>query len=221
MDNKKVISVIDERKAYKVQNQIHANEQQLNQCCGRLREIDSFFPTDTVKGVKQISSKWLRSYIDGVLASIKSDQRLPQSFKQDISARWEKVWESAKDLCDKVCLIANFKGLSLRKRNGVFMYDAQELKAFAEKEATVTLTDEQAEYLAMLQAVAKSLNDASEWEKAHGYFNTTANGTNVNGGGEFRHITVFDLLSDGAGGYSITPQSFVLMVQDGVIGKED
>lgn len=220
MSNKEKISVVDKRKLYKVEQQLQDNERKLNDLCGQLAKVDGFFPLQSVSGLRKINSKWLRTYIDGILSSIKSDQRLPQSFKEDITQRWEKVCESAKDICDQISLIANFTGVSLRKNKGRFVYDAQELKAFAEKEATMILTDEQTEYLSMLQAVAKSLNQASQWEKAHGYFNTTANGTNVRAGGEYRHISLFDLLTDGKGSYGIAPQSFVLMLNDGVIGKE-
>lgn len=212
--------IIDERKFHKVKLQLQANERKLNGLCLKLAEIDSFFPVGSVSGVKKISSKWLRNYINGILASINDDQRLPQSFKDEIAQHWEAVWDKAHEICDQISLITNFNGVALRKRGGVFMYGDKELQAFAEKEATITLDDEQAEYLSVLQAVAKSLNDASEWEKSHGYHNTAGVGVNVEAGGEYRHIDLQSLLQSTQEGYSLSPETFVLMMDDGVLGKE-
>lgn len=212
--------VVDRRKYNGVVSHLKKNLQVLNETCNQLRGIDSIFPLDSVKGVKTISSKWLKDYITGVTTSIDGDVRLPKDFKQEIKDRWQKVYDKAHDLCDKVASIAQFDKLTLKKRNGVFMYDPKDVEAFAQDEAKVVLSDQQAEYLSLLQNLCGSLNKVTDYENTRNWHHITY-GTNVSTGNGYAHIDILRLLSlSGSEHYEVTPEVLVQLIGDGVLCVE-
>lgn len=214
----KRIAVTDNRKYDEVKKLLKRNIQTLNDACNELRCLDSIFPVDSVAGVKKVSSQWLRSYIDGVVSSIAKDKRLPSDFKKEISKRWESVYNKAYTLCDTVASIAQFDKLALRKRDGVFMYDPQEVETFARDEAKVTLSDEQVKYLTLLQGLCESLNKVKAYEDARNWHNIS-DGINVPDGKGYSYVNMVWLLSlstDGRG-FGITPEKLVQMIGDGIL----
>lgn len=215
------ITVIDNRKYNEVKKHLKENLEALNKACDQLRGIDSIFPLDSVKGVKTISSKWLKDYITGVVTSINEDKRLPKDFKQEIKERWQKVYDKAQVLCDKVASIARFEKLTLRKRNGVFMYSPDDVESFAKDEAKVTLSDVQVEYLSLLQELCASLNKVKKYEDTHHWHNIS-DGVNVPNGKEFAYVDMLRLLSLSSDGerFDVTPEALVQMVDDGVLCVE-
>lgn len=217
------IKVIDRRAAADAARRLGSNIDELNDCCGKLAAIDSIFPVDSVAGVRKVSAKWLRKYVDSMVSAINGDTRLPSSFKQELCDRWERVYNDAHELCDRVNLIANFDGLPLHRRGGKFFYLPADVEAFVARAGTVQLDGEQTAYLALLQEVAKSLNAASDWERSHGYVNTSFTGANTPTDAGTRHISLLDLFlmnDDGTGCYSISPEAFVSFIGDGILGKE-
>lgn len=216
------IKVIDRRAAATAARRLQANVEALNDYCSKLKAIDDIFPLESIAGVKKVSGEWLKKYIAGVTASISEDTRLPSTFKKELASRWQRVYDEAHELCDKVHLIANFEGVPLHRRGGRFCYSQADVDAFAADGATIELDDEQTAYLSLLGNVAKSLNDIGAWERAHGYLNTSYSGADMRTDAGTRHISLLDLLlidDAGTGRYGITPEAFVSFLADGVIGK--
>lgn len=220
-DKDKEVKVIDDRKRIEVESKLKQNEWKLNDACMHLKHIDDFFPVDTVDGLQMISSNWLRSYIDGVEASVNDDKRLTRTFKKEIAEHWEETFEKASSWCDKVALIVGFKDVPLLKTDNGFEYDPKKLKTFAEKEAKVVLTPSQKEYLQVLKEACAGLNKVKEYEESHNLTHVLTGAAFPTGKGSYEHVDFLSLINpNGEGKYDVTPETFVYMIQDGIIGVQ-
>lgn len=218
MDKK--ISVINKRKRTIVLGKLKDNLYKLNAACLQLRKVDDIFQLDSVAGVKKISSKWLRNYIDGIISTVNKDKRFTTDFKKGIKESWETVWEDAHELCDTIASIAQFDKIALLYSDGMFTYDPKEMESFADNEAQVTLTPKQMEYLNLIQGVCDSLNKAVEFENKNNWLHTIENGTNIPHGSSWEHVDFLRLINAGGEGqFEITPDMLIMMYDDGIIGE--
>lgn len=213
--DKTIIKGVDPIKRRRVIRQLQENIETLNDSCDRLRSMEDFFKTDTVADIKKLSGDWLRNYVRGVISSIDEDARMPKDFKDEIKKRWDTVLDGCSTVCDTIYGISHFDGVQLRRAKGRFYYDQKEVEDFATKEATVTISDKQAEYYHLLQNVADSLNTVQEWERNNG-INGISGGVVVPNGSGTRTVSLLDLIAD-ENGYRVTPDKFLLWVSDGFV----
>lgn len=215
---------VDPTKAKERIKILEGNIANLNDAVEELKKIDTFFPVDTVEGLKTISEDWLQGYVTNIKKSICDDKRFPYSMKRELLERWQHIEDEAAPYCHTIEGVAQWTGLKLQKQvNGRFGYDVKAMQDFAEQEAKITLSDEDTYYLSLLTGLCASLKKVSEWEKAHGYYPLTSGDVDLRlPNGNWKQFTVCDVLANGDDKtFQFTPTDFLRWKHEGIIGHDD
>ena len=213
----KELSVTIQRWYDKTRAEIQADEKELNVLLSDFQT--SQIPFD---GVRFISGDLVRNVVNQAKDNF-NRQYMPPSVREYHNKEFAKTIQKYVPIADRICnLLMKYESVRIEKTEGnICHFNNDDIETRCNDCATYRFSPIETEYFHIIGKVAKSLNDARQWEREHGFLpfvgidtaDTTSDGMLYYKGFCTR------LLADNKDVFTFTTEQFAILLSYGIIGK--